>query len=243
LRVHQPGNREILRLLGGPFFAMTAALNPPTTPTVQGLAMSRFSLRHFLAIIAVALTLASSATALAETPDGFVRAGHSQLDALLKQPASAQRDAQIGATFDKMVDYDELVRRCFRDHWGTLSSAQQSEVNGLLRQIVQKNYKKNLKRTLDYNITYTGTRGQGSDIVVRTEAKSKVNPREDAVRVDYVVAGPTGGPYHVVDIVTESSSLTANYYREIHSMLTTPGKGYPYVVQKLKDKIAKLDQG
>jgi ABC-type transporter MlaC component len=204
--------------------------------------MKRFPLRRLLAVVAVAITLATTATALAETPDTFVQSGHAQLDALLKQPTSAQRDAQLGAAFDKMVDYDELVRRCFRGDWGTLNATQQAEVSGLLRQIVQKNYKKNLKRTLDYNITYTGSHGQGSDIVVRTEAKSKVNPREEPVRVDYVVAGPTGGPYHVVDIITESSSLTGNYYREIHSMLTTAGKGYGYVVQKLKDKIAKLDQ-
>ncbi len=204
--------------------------------------MKRFSIRRFVAVVAVALTMASAATALADTPDAFVQTGHAQLESLLRQPTSAQRDAQIGATFDKMVDYNELVRRCFRDDWGTLNAEQQGEVSGLLRQIVQKNYKKNLKRTLDYNVTYTGTRGQGNDIVVRTEAKSKVNPREDAVRVDYVIAGPSGGPYHIVDIVTESSSLTNSYYRDLHSMLTTAGKGYPYVVQKLKDKIAKLDQ-
>lgn len=204
--------------------------------------MKRPSIRRLLAVVAIAVTLATTATALAETPDTFVQTGHAQLDALLKQPTSAQRDAQIGATFDKMVDYDELVRRCFRGDWSSLNAAQQAEVGGLLRQIVQKNYRRNLKRTLDYDVTYTGTRGQGSDVIVRTEAKSKLNPREDAVRVDYVVAGPAGGPYHVVDIVTESSSLTGNYYREIHSMLTASGKGYPYVVQKLKDKIAKLDQ-
>ncbi len=204
--------------------------------------MKRFAIRRLIAVVAVAVTMASAASALADTPDGFVQTGHAQLESLLKQPTSAQRDAQIGATFDKMVDYNELVRRCFRDDWGTLSAEQQSEVSGLLRQIVQKNYRKNLKRTLDYNVTYTGTRGQGNDVVVRTEAKSKVNPREDTVRVDYVVSGPSGGPYHIVDIVTESSSLTTSYYRDLHSMLTTAGKGYAYVVQKLKDKIVKLDQ-
>jgi len=205
--------------------------------------MKRFAIRRFLAAAAIAVTLGTTATALAETPDVFVQTGHAQLDALLKQPTSAQRDAQIATAFDRMVDYDELVRRCFKDDWGTLNAPQQAEVKGLLQQIVQKNYRKNLKRTLDYNVSYTGTRGQGNDVIVRTEAKSRTNPREDAVRIDYVVSGPTGGPYHVVDIVTESSSLTGNYYREIHSMLTSPGKGYPYVVQKLKDKIAKLDQG
>jgi ABC-type transporter MlaC component len=203
--------------------------------------MSPFSLRPFLVVVALAMTLASAAPALAQTPDEFVQTGHAQLETLLKQPVSAQRDAQISATFDQMVDYSELVRRCFKEHWNELDAAKQAEVGELLKEIVRKNYKKNLNRTLNYNITYTGSRGQGSDVLVRTQAQSKVNVRDPVVQVDYVVAGPANGPFHVVDIIAESSSTTNNYYRDFHTMLTTPAKGYSYLVQKLKDKIARLN--
>jgi len=216
---------------------------PPAEPVhrKQEHAMNRFSLRSFLAVLALALTMSAAATALAQTPDEFVKTGHAQLDALLRQPDSAQRDAQIASTFDRMVDYDELIRRCFKQHWNELDAAKQAEVSDLLRQIVRKNYQKNLKRTLNYNITYTGTRGQGGDVVVRTQAQSRINPRDPVVSVDYVVAGPAGGPFHVVDIVTENSSLTTNYYRDFHRFLTTAGEGYPYLVDKLKKKIAHLN--
>jgi ABC-type transporter MlaC component len=199
------------------------------------------AIRPFLTVLALALTLAGAAPALAQTPDEFVQTGHHQLEALLKQPASAQRDAQISAAFDQMVDYSELIRRCFREHWNELDAAKQTEVSDLLREIVRKNYKKNLKRTLDYNVTYTGTRGQGSDIVVRTQAQSRLNVREPVVQVDYVVSGPASGPFHVVDIVAENSSTVNNYYRDFHRFLTDPAKGYSYLVQKLKAKIASLN--
>ncbi|HEY1954863.1 MAG TPA: ABC transporter substrate-binding protein [Polyangiaceae bacterium] len=200
-----------------------------------------FSIRSFLAVLTLALTMSTAATALAQTPDEFVRTGHAQLDGLLRQPASAQRDAQIAATFDQMVDYNELVRRCFKEHWGELDAAKQAEVSELLRQIVRKNYQKNLKRTLNYDVTYTGTRGQGSDVLVRTEAHSKVSPRDPVVSIDYVVQGPAAGPFRVVDILTEHSSLTTNYYRDFHRFLTTAGQGYPYLVEKLRNKIVQLD--
>jgi ABC-type transporter MlaC component len=45
-----------------------------------------------------------------------------------------------------------------------------------------------------------------------------------------------------VDIVTEGSSLTKNYYDQFHRMLTTQGQGYSYLVQKLRDKIAAKDK-
>jgi ABC-type transporter MlaC component len=191
--------------------------------------------------LALALTLAASAPALAQTPDEFVKTGHAQLESLLKQPVSAQRDAQISATFDQLVDYSELIKRCFKEHWGELDAAKQTEVSDLLKQIVRKNYKKNLNRTLTYNVTYTGVRNTGNDVTVRTQAQSKVNPREPVVQIDYVVEGPANGPYHVVDIVAENSSTTTNYYRQFHTMLTDPAKGYSTVVQKLKDKIKALD--
>ena len=201
----------------------------------------RFSFRPLLATITLALTLAASAPALAQTPDEFVKTGHAQLEQLLKQPASAQRDAQISATFDQLVDYSELIKRCFKEHWTELDAAKQSEVSDLLKQIVRKNYKKNLNRTLNYNVTYTGVRGAGNEVTVRTQAQSKVNPRDPVVQIDYVVEGPANGPYHVVDIVAENSSTTTNYYRDFHRFLTTQGQGYSYLVQKLKDKIARLD--
>jgi ABC-type transporter MlaC component len=201
----------------------------------------RLSFRPLLATITLALTLAASAPALAQTPDEFVKTGHAQLESLLKQPASAQRDSQISSTFDQLVDYSELIKRCFKEHWGELDAAKQAEVSDLLKDIVRKNYKKNLNRTLNYNVTYTGVRGAGNEVTVRTQAQSKVNVRDPVVQIDYVVDGPANGPYHVVDIVAENSSTTTNYYRDFHRFLTTQGQGYPYLVQKLKDKIARLN--
>ena len=198
-------------------------------------------IRRFFTTLALGLTLATAAPALADTPDQFVQTGHHQLEALLRQAPSAQRDAQISATFDQMVDYSELIRRCFKEHWSELDATKQAEVSDLLKEIVRKNYRKNLKRTLDYNVTYTGTRGQGGDVVVRTQAQSRINVREPVVQVDYVVAGPPSGPYHVVDIVAENSSTVNNYYHDFHRFLTDPSKGYPYLVQKLRNKIASLN--
>ena len=45
----------------------------------------------------------------------------------------------------------------------------------------------------------------------------------------------------MVDIVTEGSSLTKNYYDQFLRMLTTDGQRYPHIVKKLSEKIAKKD--
>ena len=115
------------------------------------------------------------------------------------------------------------------------------EVKDLLKKLVEKNYRKNLVKTLDYEIAYKGAQDAGGDSKIRTEAKSKVNAREPAVRIEYLIGLKSGSTYIVKDIVTEGSSLTKNYYDQFHKMMTTPNQGYAHIVKKLNEKLAKKD--
>jgi ABC-type transporter MlaC component len=205
-----------------------------------------------LALVLGLTTLTLSREARADDPaTTFVRAQHDQLRTLLRQPASPARDTQLTAALAQMVDYDEMARRAFgqpcpaelpscKNHWGELSDAQKAEVSGLLRRLVEKNYRKNLAKTLDYDVSYQGASPASGDSAVHTEATSKSKPRDPAVLVDYVVHGSPGA-LHVVDVVTEGSSLTKSYYDQFHRMLTNPDQGYAYVVKKLNDKVAQAD--
>jgi phospholipid transport system substrate-binding protein len=205
---------------------------------------------RFALVLLASFAFAGSASA-DEGAQKFVQNEHVKLEKLLRQPASAARDGQVTQTLDTMVDYEELAHRAFGepcppshpscvDHWKELSKQQQDDVSKLLKSLVEKNYRKNLIKTLDYEVIYKGQKEQGGDAKIRTEAKSKLKPRDPAVQVDYVVK-PGAGAYKVVDIVTEGSSLTKNYYDQFHKMLTTPGQGYPHIIVKLKEKIAKAD--
>jgi phospholipid transport system substrate-binding protein len=206
-----------------------------------------------LLVVLLALVLGTWSLS-ARADDGaqrFLEAQHQKVSALLHQAASPARDAQVSAVLDGMIDYGELARRTFgvpcpsavpgcTNHWASLTDAQKAEVQGLLQKLVSKNYQKNLIKTLDYDISYKGNQDAGGGATrVRTEATSKVNPRDPPVQIDYVIAGGPGS-YKVVDIITEGSSLTKNYYDQFHRMLTTPEQGYPYLVKKLNDKIAQL---
>ncbi len=208
-------------------------------------------LRPLIALSYLASVLALAAPASAEDAQGFIQREHEKVDRLLHEPASGTRDAGINQALDTFVDYDELTRRAFgepchpslpscEDLWSQYSAAQKTEVHDLLKQLVQKSYRKNLLKTLDYDIDYRGTRDSGGDTRVSTEAKSKVKPRDPAIRVDYIVEQTPNG-FRVVDIVTEGSSLAKNYYEQFRKKMDNPAEGYPNVVQKLRDKIAKKD--
>jgi phospholipid transport system substrate-binding protein len=211
--------------------------------------MSFRRMASLVTVAALALGGAASNAWAATDAQGFVQEEQQKLSALLHQPASPARAAQIERELDAMVDYDALTQRAFgepcplsapgcADHWkNDLSDANRAEVRDLLRKLVVKNYQKNLEKTLDYDVTFRGAKDAGGDTKVRTEAKSKAKPRDPAVQVDYIVQN-VNGRYRVVDIVTEGSSLTKNYYDQFDKKLKDPSLGYANIVQKLREKIA-----
>jgi phospholipid transport system substrate-binding protein len=200
----------------------------------------------------LALSLgAPSLSQAADDPQAFVQQQHHRIEQLLRTPASPARDGQLRQALSGFVDYDELTHRAFgepcpatepscEDLWAGYSEEQRAEVRDLLEQLVRKTYQRNLLKTLDYDIDYHGAHESGGDTRVVTEAKNRAKPREPAVRVDYVVK-PTPAGLKVVDIVTEGSSLTKNYYDQFRKKMHNPGEGYANIVQKLREKIAKTE--
>jgi ABC-type transporter MlaC component len=209
--------------------------------------------RHLFAISVAsgALAVAAPSYAVAEDAQGFVEHEHHRIVQLLHQPDSPSRDAQVQQVLVGFVDYDGLTHRAFGepcpasepscdDLWAKYDDGQRTELRSLLEQLVQKTYQRNLTKTLNFDVVYRGSHDAGGDTRVLTEAKDRLKPREPAVRVDYVVKQTSSGP-KVVDIITEGSSLTKNYYDQFRKKMANPAEGYSNIVDKLREKIAKKD--
>lgn len=208
---------------------------------------------HFVRAFALGITvttLSLAASADVAGAQSFVEREHGQIKKLVEKNAPT---AEVTKAIDGMVDYEEIARRALgqpcpttipncTNHWVELNDAQKVEVTGLFKGLVEKKYRENAMKTKDFDVTYRGAKEQANDIAkVRTEAKNKTKPREPPVQVDYLIRG--SGPYKVIDLVTEGSILSKNYYDQSHKMLTTQGQGYAYFTQKLRDKIAKKSTG
>jgi ABC-type transporter MlaC component len=205
--------------------------------------------RSLLALGPALALLVLAPPAHAGDAQDFIQHEHADLERMLHQPPSSARDAEVNRALDGFVDYDELTRRAFGQPchaslpncdniWASYDTDQQREVNSLLKQLVEKSYRKNLLKTLDFDIAYRGERGQGGDMRVITEAQDRSKPHEPPVRVDYILKQTPNG-WRVVDIVTEGSSLTKNYYDQFRKKMHNPNEGYPNIVAKLREKIAK----
>lgn len=193
-------------------------------------------MRRFASWVAVCGSMTVSGAALADAPDALVRAGYAKLSALYTQPPSAQREARIDAELGQMIDYDAVAQRCFATDWTTLNATQQAEATGLVQGLVNRRYKAKLADATRFDLVVGAVGSEGPDALVHTVATNKTNARE-TIQLDYVVSRTA--PFKIVDIVIETAHITTGYRQPFHDWLTTPGQGYPYLVQKLTATLAK----
>ncbi len=207
------------------------------------MSLRRLSLPHqaraFLAAAAVLIATSAVSPAWAGPALDAVKAKQTELFKLLGQPSSTDTQKKIGAIFDEMLDYGALAEASLGAEWAKLSDAQKKEFSDLVRQLVKKSYEKNLQKTLAFNIEYLGeTPSDGGMVLVKTKAVHKTDKRELPIEIHYKIA-QSGGVHRVRDIITEDVSLVDGYRSQFVKLIKE--KGFPGLIEKLKEKIAKGD--
>jgi phospholipid transport system substrate-binding protein len=195
--------------------------------------INRFVAGLGLALLSAVLLIASPALAGASA-EQFIKGKHDELTVILKAGKSAEQETRIAKVFDGMLDYQTLAQESLRDHWGSLNEAQRSEFSDILRQLVQKAYRRNLDKTLGYNVAYQGQLAGDTGTVVQTVANSRSNTREEPVSVDYVVR-TNQSSWLVVDIVTEGASLVKGYRSQFNRIIKKDG--FDGLVRRMKTKL------
>lgn len=196
------------------------------------------SLRRLLVSLVALFALALvPAVALAGAATDLVKAKQTALFDLLKK-GGADSDKKIGVIFDELLDYQALAQASLGSEWAGRSDAEKKEFSDLLKQLVKKAYEKNLKKTLDYDVDYVSEEAKDGATFVKTKAKKKGDAKADPVRIDYKLV-QTGGKWKVQDIVTEEVSLVGSWRSQFTKIVKKDG--FPALVQKMKDKLAKND--
>jgi phospholipid transport system substrate-binding protein len=194
-------------------------------------------IRTLVSLGALALATAFTVTAnAAESAQDFVQSRQTQVAQLVKQAPGSQRDKQVATVLDAMIEYDELAKRSLAGHWGDLSDSQHKEFTEILRNLVRRNYERNIRNIVDYRVEYLGEESGGEGVVVKSRASSASNRREEPISIDYQLM-KIGGGWRVVDVVTEGSSLVNNYKSQFHRIIQKDG--FDTLVRKMKDKLAK----
>jgi phospholipid transport system substrate-binding protein len=189
-------------------------------------------LRSVLFVLA-ALLLATPAWAAGA--EDYLKAKQQELTSVVQQPKSAESDAELQRKFDALLDYATLARDSLGEEWGKLDAAQQSEFQSLLRTLVQRAYTKNIRETLDYDVSFGGEMDAKAGKLVKSVATHKTDKRKEPIQIDYLVH-QVDGQWRVMDIITEGSSLVANYRGQFKKIIAE--KGVSGLLERMRQKAA-----
>lgn len=188
------------------------------------------SRRFFFNFALAGLALAVAPWAHAASAEEFVRAKQSALMNLVKD---GKPDALVDRVFDEVLDYRGLAEAALGEHWAGRTDAEREEFTKLLAKLVRSSYRRNLKKTLGYEIAYKGTESGKDGEIVRTTARSKTHAREEPLSIDYVVRNHNAGP-RIVDVVTEGSSMVGNYRASFARIIKK--SGFAELLKKMRKK-------
>ncbi len=186
-----------------------------------------------LSILALGVGLPGLAHAGSATDT--VKTKQTALFDLMKQ---GQNQAKIQAIFDEMLDYQALAEASLGTEWAARTDAEKAEFSDILKSLVRKAYERNLRKTLDFDISYVGEEAAGGATLVKTKAKSKTDAREEPIEITFKMVDK-GGVWKVQDIVTEGVSLVSSYRSQFTKIVKKDG--FPTLIRKMKDKLAKGD--
>lgn len=189
--------------------------------------------RRIFCLVLALFSVTHAFEARAGGPEDFLKAKQGELVKVLREGDGPATDKKLESIFNTMLDYDALARLSLDKHWESLSEKERGEFTETLRLLVQRAYKKNIKKTLDYEVTYKGESQAKNGHLVRTVARNKQKPREQPVSVDYVMHQVEGN-WRIFDVVTEGSSMVQNYKSQFSRIIKK--QGFAELLRKMRDK-------
>lgn len=188
----------------------------------------------FFAPLAFVLALAIAPFAYAGPAEDFIRTKHSSLITELGKPATAARNKNVDGLLDNFFDFDRLTKDALATNYDDLTEDEFKELKALVRALVTKNYKKNIEKTRNYQVTFLADNAEGSGRKVRTKVQKR-GSADAPVEINYVLH-QVNGAWMVYDVETDGSSMLRNYKNQFSKVIRRDG--FPALLRKLERKLA-----
>jgi phospholipid transport system substrate-binding protein len=192
---------------------------------------------------------ASGAVPAPGSPTAVLKSKNGEVDRLLRQKvdpgsaAEAKQKAEIKVLAASLLDYAELTKRAMAEHWDQINAAQRAELVATLKELIERNYVKQIRSNLDYQIQYKDEKITGAEAQVLSIVKVKTKGKSTDAEIVYKlrkVSAPEGEKWLVWDVVTDEVSLMRNYKSQFHRIITE--SGFDELLRKMKKKLAEKDK-
>jgi phospholipid transport system substrate-binding protein len=193
------------------------------------------------------LMLAPFAVAAAESsgPMAQLKATNDKIDKILKSkpvagsPEEKKAKEDLKVIVNGLLDYQELAKRSLAQHWDEIGKQKQELFVSTLRELIEKNYVKQLRTNLDYAVSYKNESLKDGEALVNTVVKVKTRGKSTDSNIDYKLR-KEGDKWLVFDIITDDVSMVKNYKQQFHKIITQDG--FDKLISKMRKKIDEIQE-
>jgi phospholipid transport system substrate-binding protein len=169
----------------------------------------------------------------------FIRNKHNKVRQVLRKPDTPKRAEELTALLGEFLDYDRLARLSLDKEWDERTPRERERFVILLRQLVERQYQRNMESTLNYKVTWVGTEPLENSVKVKSSARSVTKKRQPPITIDYSMS-PSGDEWKVFDILTDDVSLVKNYKRQFRRVIAD--EGWDGLIERMEKKLKEQDE-
>jgi len=191
--------------------------------------------------------LAGRAAEAADSPMQVLKKANQKIEKILDQKmgkgadAEKKRDDKLKKVVDGFLDFDALAQKSLGKHWKERTDEEKAEFKKIFKELIQKNYLKQIHEKADYDVVYDDEEIDESQAVVNTTVKAKNKKGEEAETSLVYKLKKKKGKWLVVDIITDEVSLVQNYKSQFAKIIKKDG--YSVLVEKIQKKLEEKKGG
>jgi phospholipid transport system substrate-binding protein len=185
---------------------------------------------------------AAASTAAAESPRAALDDANARLKKLFGakkpswSPEAEAKNGEIKKIVGSFLDFEELARRSLARHWDGLSPKQRADFVKTLRELVERNYVRQLYGQPDYNLKLENEEKDGNEATVTGTLFAKSKGKKVTMALEYKFL-KKNNRWVVYDVVTDDLSLLENYRAEFNKVIAK--ESFDALLSKMKKKLSE----
>jgi phospholipid transport system substrate-binding protein len=136
------------------------------------------------------------------------------------------------------LDFEELAHRALARHWDEISPKQRTEFVGVLRDLIERNYIKQVHGQPNYDLRFDKEAIDGSGATVNATLDTSNDGKKVQVEMEYKLLFK-GTRWLVFDVITDEQSMLENYRAEFNRIITK--ESFEALLKRMKKRLEKTD--
>ena len=153
-------------------------------------------------------------------------------------PEREARRTEVHKIVNGFLDYEELAHRALARHWDGIDRKQRTEFVGVLRDLIERNYIKQVHGQPNYELRFTKEAITGSEATVDATLNTANQGKKVAVEMEYKLLYKTDR-WLVYDVITDEQSMLENYRAEFNKIITK--ESFDALLKRMKKRLEKVE--